>query len=35
MYKYMLPETHDTQFAANHKQAEKIWVKSFDGQFWD
>ena len=27
--------THDTQFAANHKQAEKIWLKSFDGQFWE
>jgi len=27
--------THDTQFAANHKQAKKIWVKSFDGKNWD
>lgn len=27
--------THDTQFAANHKQAKKIWVKSFDGVFWN
>jgi ABC-type cobalamin/Fe3+-siderophores transport system ATPase subunit len=26
--------THDTQFAANHKQAEKIWVKNYDGNFW-
>jgi len=27
--------THDTQFAANHRQSNKIWVKSFDGQSWD
>jgi ABC-type cobalamin/Fe3+-siderophores transport system ATPase subunit len=27
--------THDTQFAANHRQAKKIWVKSFDGSKWD
>jgi len=27
--------THDTQFAANHKQAKKIWVKSYDGNTWD
>jgi len=27
--------THDTQFAANHRQAKKIWVKSFDGTCWD
>lgn len=27
--------THDTQFAANHKQTDKIWVKSFDGSNWD
>lgn len=27
--------THDTQFAANHKQAKKIWIKSFDGTNWD
>jgi energy-coupling factor transporter ATP-binding protein EcfA2/metal-responsive CopG/Arc/MetJ family transcriptional regulator len=26
--------THDTQFAANHTQADKIWVKSFDGTNW-
>jgi len=26
--------THDTQFAANHKQAKKIWVKSFDSKNW-
>jgi ABC-type cobalamin/Fe3+-siderophores transport system ATPase subunit len=26
--------THDTQFAANHKQAKKIWVKSYDGKNW-
>ena len=26
--------THDTQFAASHIQAEKIWVKNFDGKFW-
>lgn len=27
--------THDTQFAANHSQAKKIWVKSYDGEHWD
>ena len=27
--------THDTQFAANHNHAQKIWVKSFDGIYWD
>ena len=27
--------THDTQFAANHREAKKIWVKSFDGEIWD
>lgn len=27
--------THDTQFAANHSQSQKIWVKSFDGTNWD
>jgi ABC-type cobalamin/Fe3+-siderophores transport system ATPase subunit/ArsR family metal-binding transcriptional regulator len=27
--------THDTQFAANHHQTKKIWVKNFDGAKWD
>jgi len=27
--------THDTQFAASHKQAKKIWVKSYDGTNWN
>lgn len=27
--------THDTQFAANHKNADKIWVKSYDGENWE
>ena len=27
--------THDTQFAANHSQAKKIWVKSYDGEHWE
>lgn len=27
--------THDTQFAANHKDRKKIWVKRFDGDRWD
>jgi AAA15 family ATPase/GTPase len=27
--------THDTQFVAQHRQAKKIWVKSFDGGKWD
>ena len=26
--------THDTQFAANHRHSEKIWVKEFDGTNW-
>lgn len=26
--------THDTQFAANHKHADKIWVKNYDGTNW-
>lgn len=26
--------THDTQFAASHNQAEKIWVKEYDGHIW-
>lgn len=26
--------THDTQFAAKHKDAIKIWVKNFDGMNW-
>lgn len=26
--------THDVQFAANHINSEKIWVKSFDGKSW-
>ncbi len=26
--------THDTQFAAAHGQADKIWVKEYDGQNW-
>ena len=26
--------THDTQFAAAHHQADKIWVKGFDGRNW-
>ena len=26
--------THDTQFAANHQQSQKIWVKEFDGTNW-
>ena len=26
--------THDTQFAANHQQSQKIWVKEFDGANW-
>lgn len=26
--------THDTQFAANHHQSQKIWVKEFDGTNW-
>jgi len=27
--------THDTQFAANHRQAKKIWVKDYDGTKWN
>lgn len=27
--------THDTQFAANHRQAKKIWVKRYDGTNWE
>lgn len=26
--------THDTQFAANHREGKKIWVKSYDGSDW-
>lgn len=26
--------THDTQFAAMHGHADKIWIKEFDGQNW-
>ncbi|WP_337874355.1 DUF4435 domain-containing protein [Exiguobacterium sp.] len=26
--------THDTQFAASHEQAKKLWVKEFDGTSW-
>ena len=27
--------THDTQFAATHKQSEKVWIKDFDGTHWN
>lgn len=27
--------THDTQFAANHTHADKIWVKGYDGEHWN
>lgn len=27
--------THDIRFAANHRQAKKIWVKNFDGEKWE
>ncbi|WP_296113388.1 DUF4435 domain-containing protein [uncultured Anaerococcus sp.] len=27
--------THDTNFAAYHKNSEKIWIKSYDGKNWD
>ena len=27
--------THDTNFAASHKNSEKIWIKSYDGKNWD
>lgn len=26
--------THDTQFAAAHSHADKIWIKEYDGQNW-
>jgi hypothetical protein len=26
--------THDTQFAAMHKNADKIWIQNYDGQHW-
>lgn len=26
--------THDTQFAAQHKKSDKVWVKEFDGNTW-
>lgn len=26
--------THDTQFAASHKNSEKIWIKEYDGTNW-
>ncbi|MDU2649015.1 DUF4435 domain-containing protein [Anaerococcus vaginalis] len=26
--------THDTNFAAYHKNSEKIWIKSYDGENW-
>ena len=26
--------THDTQFAAMHPNADKIWIKEYDGQHW-
>ena len=26
--------THNTQFAASHKNANKIWIKEFDGKNW-
>lgn len=26
--------THDTQFAASHKNSKKIWVKEYDGKNW-
>jgi len=26
--------THDTQFAASHNQADKVWVKEFNGESW-
>lgn len=26
--------THDTQFAAMHKNSDKIWIKEFDGKNW-
>ena len=27
--------THDTNFAASHKNSEKIWIRSYDGENWD
>lgn len=27
--------THDTQFAATHKNSEKLWVKDYDGTNWN
>lgn len=27
--------THDTQFAAMHPNADKIWIKEYDGQNWE
>lgn len=26
--------THDTQFAASHKQSDKIWIREYDGTNW-
>ena len=27
--------THDTQFAATHKNSEKLWIKDYDGTNWN
>lgn len=27
--------THDTQFAANHSQSNKVWIKGYDGFKWE
>lgn len=27
--------THDTQFAAQHKKSDKVWVKKYDGKTWE
>ena len=27
--------THDTQFAATHKNSEKLWIKNYDGTNWN
>lgn len=27
--------THDTQFAAMHSHAEKVWIRGYDGENWD
>lgn len=27
--------THDTNFAASHKNSEKIWIKNYDGENWN